>query len=182
MALADEIESIAAAACAYADGLPPAAVLPAEPAAGARRYVCAYEAAGSRTWLVLDADGVPLRDRDAIREAVAIAGLCELAAEAAFGGDLDELGRQLEALRATEAPAGLDEAEAALHGLRRALGEPPALATPARVDGIGAAARRLELALDPTVPSPFAAAMQAGQGVLEALVREVEGSYRLPVG
>jgi hypothetical protein len=38
--------------------------------------------------------------------------------------------------------------------------------------------RRLELALDPGAPSPFAAAMQAAQGAVDELVHDVESSYR----
>jgi len=57
-------------------------------------------------------------------------------------------------------------------------GAPPHLASPARLDEIGHAARRLELALDPTVPSPFAAAMRSAVDVAEALWADVRGAYR----
>ena len=55
------------------------------------------------------------------------------------GGDLDELRSQLVALRLTEAPAGIEEAEEAALELQRTIGAPPQLATPARLDEIGAA-------------------------------------------
>ena len=38
---------------------------------------------------------------------------------------------------------------------------------------------RLERALDPTVASPFAAAMRSAQAVVDELWREVELSYRV---
>ena len=63
------------------------------------------------------------------------------------------------------------------------LGAPPVLATPARLDEIGAATRRLEVALGGAVQgSPFAAAMKGASEVVEALQREVEGAYRVDLG
>ena len=44
---------------------------------------------------------------------------------------------------------------------------------PARLDEIGAATRRLELALDPAAPSPFTAALKGAQGTLDELLEEV---------
>ena len=114
-----------------------------------------------------------------MREAVSILALCELAEETAAGGDLDELRSQLAALRVPESPPGIEEAEEAALELQRVLGVPPMLATPARLDEIGAATRRLELALGgPTQGSPFAAAMKAAGDVVEALWDDVYGSYR----
>ena len=46
-----------------------------------------------------------------VKDAVSIAALCEIAEESAVGGDLDELLSQLVALRLTENPEGIDEAE-----------------------------------------------------------------------
>jgi hypothetical protein len=183
VALADDLERIVtAAAASIHDEARVAAVLAAEPAPGARSYLCAFEtAAGERSWLVLDDEGVSVSRRRAVRDTVAITALCEVAAESAGGGDLDELRSQLVALRLTESPPGIDEAEEAVLALQSALGSPPHVASPTRLDSIGAAARRLERALDPTVASPFAAAMQAAQGAIEALGREVEASYRLPL-
>ena len=180
VALPDELERIAAAAAALAGpDERVAAVLAAEPATGSRVYVCAYERGEARSWLVLDADAKALTARDSVREAVTIAALCEVAAESAAGGDLDELRAQLVALRLTEAPPGIEEAEEAVAELQRTVGAAPQLATPARLDRIGAAARRLELALDPAAGSPFAAAMRAAQAAVEELAREVESSYRV---
>jgi hypothetical protein len=183
VALADDLERIVtAAAASIHDEARVAAVLAAEPAPGARSYLCAFEtAAGERSWLVLDDEGVSVSRRRAVRDTVAITALCEVAAESAGGGDLDELRSQLVALRLTERPPGIDEAEEAVLALQSALGSPPHVASPTRLDSIGAAARRLERALDPTVASPFAAAMQAAQVAIEALGREVEASYRLPL-
>jgi hypothetical protein len=181
MTLADELQTAAGHAAALAaDGERLTAVLPAEPQPGARVYLCAFEGvAAGRTWLALDAGGAPLRERAAVREAVAILALCEVAAETAAGGDLDELRAQLTALRLTEAPAGIDEAEAAALELQRTIGAPPQLATPARLDEIGAAVRRLEQALDPSAGSAFANAMRSASDAVDELAREVEGTYRL---
>jgi hypothetical protein len=179
--LADDLERIAAAAAGQArveERL--SAILAAEPSAGARAYVCAFEdGGGARSWVVLDDGGVALESRGAVRDAVTIAALCEVAAESAAGGDLDELRAQLVALRLTEAPPGIAEAEAAVTALQQVVGSPPQLATPARLDEIGGAARRLELALDPAAGSPFAAAMRAAQDAVDELVRDVESAYRL---
>jgi hypothetical protein len=180
MALADELDRIAAAAAAQAGaGETVAAVLAAEPAPGRRTYLCAFAREDRRTWLALDADGRPVAERRLVRDAVAIVALCEIAAETAGGGDLDELHRQLVALRTAERPEGIEEAEAAVLALQREVGAPPQLATPGRLDAIGAATRRLEAALDPSAGSPFASALQAAQGAVEELAREVEAGYRL---
>lgn len=184
MALADDLGRIAAAAAAHADGGETvAAVLPAEPSPGERTYVCAFTASdGARSWLALDDGGRPLADRRRLREAVTILALCEIAAETAGGGDLDELHAQLVALRIAEQPEGIEEAEEALLALQREVGTPPQLATPNRLDAVGIATRRLELALDPAAGSPFAGALQSAQAAVEELVREVEAGYRMELG
>ncbi|HEY7730764.1 MAG TPA: hypothetical protein VH950_07675 [Gaiellaceae bacterium] len=181
MALADDLDRIAAAAAARAEaGETVAAVLAAEPAVGARTYVCAFDGADSgRTWLALDDDGGTVTDRRALLDAVSIIALCEIAAESAAGGDLDELHAQLVSLRVVEQPDGIEEAEAAVLALQRELGSPPQLATPARLDAIGVATRRLELALDPLAGSPFASAMRAAQDAVDALARDIEAGYRV---
>ena len=130
-----------------------------------RAYLCAFEAPdGSRSWLVLDDEGTVVSARRDVRDVVAIAALCEIAEESAAGGDLDELLSQLVALRLTESPEGIDEAEDAVRALQRTIGTPPQLASPARLDEIGAATRRLEHALDPAAPSPFTAALKSCPG------------------
>ena len=175
----DDLERIAASAAALGDGSVVRGVLATEPADGIRIYVCAFEAAaGARTWLALDGEGEPVGERRDVRDAVSIAALCEVAEEAAFPGDLDELRAQLVALRVTEAPDGIQEAEDAARVLQHVLGAPPHVASPARLDAIGQAARRLELALDPTAPSPFSAAMRSAAGVAESLWSDVEAAYR----
>ena len=122
-------------------------------------------------------DGRPVLERRDVRDAVSIAALCEVAEEAAFPGDLDELRAQLVALRVAERPEGIEEAEAAALALQHAVGTPPQLASPERLDAIGEAAMRLERALDPTAPSPFAAGMRSAPDVADALWRDVEASY-----
>ena len=57
----------------------------------------------------------------------------------------------------------------------------PQLSTPARLDEIGAATRRLEQELDPGGASPFAAALKAAQGAVQELQREVEAGYLAPL-
>ena len=120
MALIDDLERIATAAARHrAEGSTVSAVLAAEPAPGLRRYLCAFEdVEGGRTWIVLDDDGAPVTDRRDVRDAIAISALCEIAEESAGGGDLDELLSQLVALRLTEAPDGIDEAEDAVRELQ----------------------------------------------------------------
>ena len=182
MGLADDLEHIAATAGAIADGNAVTGILVTEPAVDVRIYVCAFEAAdGARTWLALDADGRPIHARRDVRDAVAIAALCEVAEEAAFPGDLDELRAQLVALRIAEAPDGIAEAEDAARALQHVVGSPPHVASPARLDAIGEAARRLERALDPSAPSPFSAAMRSAVEVGDALWADVESSYRVPL-
>ncbi|MFN8223228.1 MAG: hypothetical protein U0R50_08320 [Gaiellales bacterium] len=177
--LEDDLVRIAAAATDGGDA--PTGVLPVELAPGERSYVLAYaREPAARAWLVVDATGAPVVDRQAARDAVAIAALCEIAVEAAFQGDLDELRAQLVALRLTESPAGIDEAETAARELQHVLGAPPQLASPRRLDAIGQAARRLERALDPAAGSPFTGAMVGAQAVADELWREVEASYRIP--
>ena len=176
MTLAEELERIAAKTGADA-------VLAAEPHAGDRVYVCAFEEGdGGRTWLAVDSEGEAIPERQRVRDAVSILALCELAEENAVGGDLDDLRSQLAALRVTENPAGIEDAEAAVLALQHVLGAPPLLATPTRLDEIGAATRTLEIALGGvTQGSPFAAAMKGASEVVDALVADVAGSYRIPL-
>ena len=92
MSLSEELERIAVAARGFAaKGEELAAVIPAEPAAGIRVYLCAFLAGGERSWLALCADGRPLADRSLLRDAVSIAALCELADELAGSPDEVEL-------------------------------------------------------------------------------------------
>jgi hypothetical protein len=181
-ALADDLERAAAAAVRHAGSASLTAVLPTEPGAGVRVYVCAFEDGnGARLWLALDDDGQPLSVRRDVRDAVSIAALCEVAEEAAFPGDLDELRAQLVALRIAEMPDGIEEAEDAARSLQHLLGAPPQLASPGRLDAIGQATRRLERALDPTAPSPFTDTMRAAGDVADALWRDVEAAYLGPL-
>jgi hypothetical protein len=176
MSLVDELGEVASRTGA-------AAVLAAEAQPGDRVYVCAFEEAdGGRTWLAYDGTGGEVTDRRRLREAVSIVALCELAEETAAGGDLDDLRSQLAAVRVAENPPGIEEAEEAALALQRVLGAPPTLATPERLDAIGAATRRLEVALGGAAQgSPFAAAMKNASPVVEALYADVERSYRRPL-
>lgn len=178
--LADDLERIAeAAAAASGGGRRVAAILTAEPSEGDRIYLCALEDEGDEpSWLALDGAGAPVSSKLRVRDAVAIAALCEIAEEAAFPGDLDELRAQLVQLRIVESPPGIEEAEAAAAELQRVLGAPPHVSTPARLDAIAAATRRLEAVLyEQTDGSSFAAAMQSAQGAVDALWRQVDAGY-----
>ena len=84
MALEQDLRRIAERAAVYAEeGEDLAGIVPAEPASGFRLYVCAYGSENATGWLVLDATGVPVADRELVRDAVSIAALCEVAEEAA---------------------------------------------------------------------------------------------------
>lgn len=180
MSLAQELEAAAEAAAPHAAaGEALVAILPAEPEPGRRTYLCSYENGdGGRSWLAVDGAGAPIVDRGLVRTTVSIAALCELAEETAGGGQLDELRQQLVALRLTENPPGLDEAEEAITRLETVLEQPPRVARADYLDRVGGATRELEQALGETAGSPFAAAMQQGMGAVDELVAEVERSYK----
>jgi hypothetical protein len=181
VALADELESIAASVAPFADeGEELVGVLATEPASGERLYVCAFALGEERRWLVVDAEGAPVQDRARIREAVSIAAVCELAEETAAGGELEELRGQLLTLRLTENPEGIEEAEEAALELESTLSPPPRVASPAYLDRVGTATVKLERALgDGRAASPFAAALQAGMASVEELAAEVVLKYKL---
>jgi hypothetical protein len=178
VALVDDLTRIAEAATAFAaHDERVEAVLAAEPSGSARVYLCAFGGEHGRSWLALDDEGAPVDERAHVRAAVSIAALCEIAAETAGGGDLDDLRQRLVALRLTERPPGIDEAEAAALALEHVLGLPPRVAAPAFLDEIGAATRRLELALGEG-DSPFSRAMASALDAVEALTQEVESTYK----
>jgi hypothetical protein len=178
----DELERAAAAAVTYA--APDeriAGILAAHPLQHGRIYLCAYERADGRGWLALDSNAEPVASRDAVREAARLAAMCEVAEEAAGGGDLDALRVRLRELRETEAPEGIEEAEEAARALAEAIRPEPRLATIDYLDGLGAAARRLEQALGDSGGSPFAAAMQQALPAVEELAADVERTYKGPL-
>jgi len=180
VALSEELARIAAAATTFsAPNEALAGVIAAEPAGRERVFLCSFENDGTRSWLVLDERGEPVESRAYVREAVSIAALCEVAEESAGGGRLEELRRELVRLRLTEAPEGIEEAEAAALELERTLDPPPRVATAAYLDRLGAATRRLESALGDARGSPFAAAMQQALGVVEELASDVESAYKV---
>ena len=138
---------------------------------GERTYLCAFASGDERTWLVLD-DAAPVTDREAVRRAATIAAMCELADESAGGGELDELRDRLMTIRLTESPDGIEEAEEAALALQQVIGAPPRSA--GYLDRVGAATRRLELALGDSGQSPFAEAMKAGMASVEEFAADVE--------
>jgi len=181
VALVDELERVGALAAAHAGaGDAVSGIIAAEPTVGHRVYLCSFDDAdGRRSWLAIRDDGTAVTSRVELREAVSIAALCEVAVDAAGGGELDVLITRLGQIREQEAPPGIEDAEEAARFLRNALGDPPQLASPARLDAIGAATRRLERELDSTASSPFVAALQSSQDAVAELVREIEAGYRL---
>ncbi len=182
MDLADDLRRIAAVAMRHAEsGQELTGIVPTEPAGGARGYLCAYERGEETSWLVLDDDGEPVAARERVRAVVSIAALCELAEDAAAVGDLDELRSRLVALRVTENPPGIEEAETAALELQATIGASPRLATPEHLDAVGAAALRLERALGSDTGSPFAAAMKQATATVDELTRDVESAYKVPL-
>ena len=181
MGLREELERVAGLARRFAaPGETLAGVLPAEPGPERRVYLCAFvDAAGERSWVALDAQGEPITSRVAVREAVSIAALCELAEETAAGGDVERLRADLATLRLTESPPGIEDAEEAALELERVLGAPPRLATPGYLDAVGAATVRLEQTLGEPGASPFATALKQGLVAVDELAAEVEGRYKL---
>jgi hypothetical protein len=182
VALSDELEPILAAAAALAspdERL--TGVLAAEPLAFGRVYLCAFESDSGHAWLALDTNALPVTSREAVREAAQLAALCEVAEEAAGGGNLPELRERLRELRETEAPEGIEEAEEAARSLAEALQPEPRLASTDYLDRLGTAARRLEQALGDDAGSPFAAAMQQALPAVEELAADVERTYKGPL-
>jgi hypothetical protein len=169
-------------------------VIPTEPEPGRRVYLCAYSpqrgraklrpvqdravSGPLRAWAAVDDDGALVTERARVRAAVSIAALCELAEESAGGGKLEELRQQLVALRITERPEGIEEAEAAALALEQAIEPPPRLASPAYLDAVGLAVRRLELALGESVNSPFVETMKQASAVVDELELDVEAGYK----
>ncbi len=179
MALQEDLHRIAQAAAPFAAGGEElAGILAAEPTAGGRVYLCAFRAADRVSWLALDEAGEPVTSRERLREAVTLVALCEIAEESAGGGELDDLRSKLVALRLTENPPGIDEAEEAVLDLQRTLGRTPRLATPGYLDEVGAATKRLEAALGDSGSSPLAEPMKATAGAEQAFTSDVEVNYK----
>ena len=179
MALQDDLERVAAAAVGYAaEGEELAGVLAAEPREGDRVYLCAYASGDEVSWLALDDGGEPITDRELVRQAASLVALSEVAEESAGGGELDELRSRLVALRLTENPPGIDEAEEAVLALQQVIGATPRLATTAYLDEVGVATRRLEAALGDSGLSPFAEAMKAASGSVQDFAIDVESHYK----
>jgi hypothetical protein len=173
MALADDLTRIAAVAAVHGEV---SGVLAAEPARGRRVYLVALGPEEARHWLLLDDDGGLVTRRDDVRDAASIVAMCELAADVAGGGDLEELRVKLAQVRMVEQPPGIEEAEDAALALERAIGAPPRVATPSYLDELGAATVALERTLG-EASSPFSEAIKAATGAVEEFVRDVERGY-----
>ncbi len=175
MGLAEDLERIAVSAAAH--GVV-AGVLAAEPGRGRRHYLVALGGDESRRWLVVDESAAPVTAREDVRDTASIVAMCELTADLAGGGDLEELRSQLAQVRMVEQPPGIEEAEEAALVLERIIGAPPRIATPTYLDEVGAATLALEQALG-NVSSPFSEALRAGRGSVDDFVRDVERDYAL---
>ncbi len=183
MSLEDELSAVGEAAKEHAgDGEELVAVIPTEPGTGARVYLCAYERDSERTWLALDAAGIPIADRVLVRDAVAIAAMVELAEESAGGGDVGDLRARLVELRLTENPEGIEEAEVAAAELQETIKPPPRLASVRYLDELGLAAAKLEQSLGQVGGSPFAEAMKTGITASDELADDVESRYKGSLG
>ena len=181
MTVAEDVARVGGAAATFAEpGEELAGLLVAE-TLGRRVYLCAFESAAGRAWLALDEEAQPLTELRLVREAASLAALCEVAEESAGGGHLPELRARLAELRETEGPVGIEEAEAEAAALAETLQPEPRVASGAYLDAIGSAWRRLEQALGEGGPSPFAAAMQAALGSVEAVADDVERNHKLPL-
>ena len=178
MALADDLERIAAAAARHGQVT---AVLAAEPANARRFYLVALAAGEERRWAVVDEAGGVVDRREDVRDTASIVAMCELAEDLAGRGDLEQLRAQLAQVRIVEQPPGIEEAEAAALALERVLGSPPRVASPVFLDQVGAATLALERALG-ELRSPFSDAIRGATGAVDEFVREVERDYVLPLG
>src|SRR5438876_11671255 len=105
MALADDLERIAAVA---ADHGTVSGVLAAEPARGRRFYLVALGEDDARRWVLFDDAGAIVGRREDVRDAASIVALCELSAELAAGGDLEQLRASLAQVRMVEQPEGIE--------------------------------------------------------------------------
>ncbi len=178
--LSEDVARIAAVGAGFAGaGEELAGVLIVE-TLGRRVYLCAFTSAGGSAWLALGDDAQPITDGRLVREAASLAALCEVAEESAGGGDISALRARLAEIRETEAPAGIEDAEAAAAALAETLQAEPRVASGDYLDAIGAASRRLEETLGESGGSPFAAAMQSALGAVEELTADVERNYKLP--
>jgi len=177
--LTDDLERIATAAQALAAPAERVSgVLAVEPQPGFRVYLCAYD---SGAWLVLDDARRALTEERLVRDAAQLAGLCEVAADIAGGDDLAQLRVRLRELAETDAPEGIDEAEAAAAAVADALAEEPRVATTAFLDELGARSRRLEHALGTDSVSPFGTAVQQALPAVEELAANVVRNYKGPL-
>jgi hypothetical protein len=176
VALPDDLERIATAAQALAEPAERVAgVLAVEPQFGFRVYLCAYD---SGAWIGLDQATHPLTEERLVRDAAQLAGLCEVAADLAGGDELVQLRARLRELAATDAPEGIDEAEAAAAAVADALAEEPRVASTAFLDDLGARSRRLEHALGTDSASPFGTALQQALPAVEELAADVVRNYK----
>ena len=175
MALADDLERAAARPRPRTAQV--AAVLAAEPARRAARYLVALGEDDDRSWLVLDARARPGRRarRQSARSPRSSSSASSPASSRA-AAQLEELRAQLAQVRLTEQPPGIEEAEEAALALERAIGAPPVVASPAYLDD----GRRRDARARGRARRPRLAVRErarAASGTVEAFVAEVEGRH-----
>jgi hypothetical protein len=117
MALAEDLERIAAAAAAHGEV---SGVLAAEPAAGRRVYLVSIGDEDERRWALFDDAGAIVDRREDVRDAASIVVMCELSAELAGMAGLE---RVVDAPPRVASPGYLDDVGAAMMAHERALGE-----------------------------------------------------------
>jgi hypothetical protein len=177
VALTDDLERIATAAQAVAEPAERVSgVLAVEPQPGFRVYLCAYD---SGAWVALDDASHALTEERLVRDAAQLAGLCEVAADFAGGVELAELRARLRELAETDAPEGIEEAEAAAAAVAAALADEPRVASTGFLDDLGARSRRLEHALGTDSVSPFGTAVQQALPAVEELAADVVRNYKV---
>ena len=173
MTLAEELERIATQAGADA-------VLAAEAQPGERIYVCAFEEGDGRTWIALD--------RTATRSRSGSASATPSRSWRSASSRRRRLRAATSTSSARSSRRARDREPARDRGGRGGGARAPARARRSadagdtgRLDEIGAA-RTLEVALGGAAQgSPFAAAMKSAGEVVDALVADVERSYRIPL-
>jgi len=175
--LDEELDAAASAAAAYGAV---SAVLAADSAPGLRAYLVCLDDDAARGWLVLDASFAPVAERERVHEVASIVVLCELAVELAGGGQLETLQAALSELERRENPDGIEAAREAAAELERVIGIAPRVASPAYLDRVGAATRRLERELGEHA-SPLASALASHTATVQAFVAEVDGRHRVPL-
>ena len=117
-----------------------------------------------------------------MRDTASIVAMCELAADLAGGGDLEQLRAQLAQVRMVEQPPGIEEAEEAALALERVVGAPPRVASPAYLDEVGVGGARARARRWARRRRRSRARSGRGAGAVDEFVQEVERGYLYDLG